>query len=194
MYQCNSCGTFKGASNADMYKFTALLHITTGVGRSIRISILSIPTLVLVSDRYWRAGVDISLLYVQYAALLSSKSSANSAPFTSCMHTLLLLPCSAVSLSCRRDSAALRVDTCRLQSLAERKRSVVWRCSMAVNKNLANCDVCKKAFLCCGNTTNFYKHMKKHEKENPELQKTWREEEGNPSDRPSNSHRVRGHW
>ena len=131
----------------------------------------------------------LTLLYVQDVALVSSKSRhvcVNIAPFTSCMHTVLLLSCFAVLL--------LGAEAAVVESIAERKRSVVWRCFMAVNENLANCDVCKKAVLCCGNTTNFYKHMKKHEKENSELQKTWREEEGNPSDRPSNSHRVRGHW
>lgn len=51
-----------------------------------------------------------------------------------------------------------------------KKRSAVWRYFTPVNENTANCDVCKKVIRYCGNTTNLYKHLKRHEKESLELQ------------------------
>ena len=88
------------------------------------------------------------------------------------MHTVLLLACFAVLL--------LGAEAAVVESIAERNRRVMWRYFMAVNENLANCDVCKKAVRYCGNTTKLYKHIKNHEKENSELQK--KGTEGNQTD------------
>lgn len=45
--------------------------------------------------------------------------------------------------------------------MAERKRTVEWSYFTAVNENLANCDVCRKAIRYCGNTTNIKTYEKK---------------------------------
>lgn len=62
--------------------------------------------------------------------------------------------------------------------MAERKRSAVWQYFQADNETTASCVICKKAVKYSGNTTNLFKHMKNHEKENAELKKR-REEERN---------------
>lgn len=49
--------------------------------------------------------------------------------------------------------------------MAAHKRSIVWSFFTAINQNVANCDVCKKAVHYCGNSTNLFKHIQKHEKE-----------------------------
>ncbi|KAM9426042.1 uncharacterized protein KZ484_015811 isoform 2-T2 [Pholidichthys leucotaenia] len=64
--------------------------------------------------------------------------------------------------------------------MAEKKRSIVWAYFTPVDKIIANCNVCKRDIRHCNNTTNMFKHMLKHEKENSELQRR-RTEHGNPT-------------
>ncbi|KAL6472600.1 hypothetical protein MHYP_G00187880 [Metynnis hypsauchen] len=47
--------------------------------------------------------------------------------------------------------------------MAERKRSQVWSCFScfsSTNSQDAVCDVCGKAVMSCGNTTNLVKHLR----------------------------------
>lgn len=48
--------------------------------------------------------------------------------------------------------------------VTEHRRSIVWSYFAAVNENIAKCDVYRKSGHYCGNTTNRFKHRKKHEK------------------------------
>ena len=54
----------------------------------------------------------------------------------------------------------------------------MWLYFQAESETTATCVICKKLVKYSGNTTNLYKHIKNHHKENTELQK--RREERNP--------------
>ena len=72
--------------------------------------------------------------------------------------------------------------------MADRKRIAGWLYFQVTNETTTKCLVCKQAVKYSTNTTNLYKHMKNHAKENAELQNR-REEERNPPppgpDRPT---------
>lgn len=89
--------------------------------------------------------------------------------------------CTICALCSHSSPRTLTTSLIRHSVMAEHKRSAVWSYFTAVNENVVNCDACRKALHGCGSITNSFKHIKKKEKENTELQQRRKEEEGNAS-------------
>ena len=52
------------------------------------------------------------------------------------------------------------VSVCRIDTMAERKRSHVWSYLSPTNSQDTVCDVCGKTVWSCGKTTNLVEHLR----------------------------------
>lgn len=149
---------------------------------------------------FWRSilsstEVSVSLVYI-VSICISSKSRNACIIFHRWEH---ISACQLVVTVCTHHSGGIQVAHTRYFGLippvtAEWTRSVVWSHFTAVNENVANRNLCRKAVRFCGTITNVFNHMgskkKSERKENLELQQKWRGEEEYAS-QPNTLHKDR---